>query len=41
MQLLRLAVIALFLTVAILPIQAQIDKGMILYFDFLYAGNVT
>ena len=41
MQLLRLAVIALFLTVAILPIQAQIDKGMILYFDFDKADGKT
>jgi len=41
MRLVCLAVIALFLTVAILPIQAQVDKGLILYFNFDQADGKT
>ena len=41
MRLICLAVIALFLTVAILPIQAQVNKGLIVYFDFNKADGKT
>ena len=41
MRLICLAVIALFLTVAILPIQAQISKGLIVYFNFDKAAGKT
>ena len=41
MRLVCLAVIALFLMVAILPIQAQVNKGLIVYFNFDKADGKT
>ena len=41
MRLVCLAVIALFLMVSILPIQAQVNKGLIVYFNFDKADGKT